>query len=75
MADRVIFQMDQATSEDKKLLWKIRKCCKNTSMDSNICLCACGDNQKTTEFRDESLHFFADFEYNDFRETPYFTST
>jgi len=38
LADRVVFQMDQATSTDKILLWNIGKCSKNPNMDCCFCI-------------------------------------
>ena len=66
MADRVVFQMDKATSTDQSALWYFRKCGKDLNMDCYFCLCACRYSQKASESGPESLHNFTDFECHSF---------
>ena len=35
----IVLQMDKATSKNKIFLRAFRECCKNTNMDSGICIC------------------------------------
>jgi hypothetical protein len=75
MADRIVFSMDQTTSAHQILLWDLGKRGEDSNLDSYLCLCPGGDNQKEAEFRDEPLHFFANPYRNGFRENSDFTST
>ena len=60
LADRVILQMDQAASENKSILWNVRKCGQNANMDCHHHLCAGSDHQKAIEVGAKSLHNFTD---------------
>jgi len=41
LADRIIFQMDQAAPSDKSLLWDFGKCGEDPNLDCHFGLCAC----------------------------------
>jgi hypothetical protein len=66
MASRIIFQMDQATSTHKGILWYIRKCGEDSNLDRDICLCVDRHNKKTDKNRLEPLHNFTDFQHYSF---------
>ena len=56
LADRIIFQMDQAAPADQGVLRYIRERSQNTNLDSHHCLRSGGDYQEAVEIRAESLH-------------------
>jgi hypothetical protein len=60
--------MDQAASENKSILWNVRKCGQNANMDCHHHLCAGIDHQKAIEVETESLHNFTDYKRDAFRE-------
>ena len=68
LADRVILQMDQATSANKSILWNFRKCGQDTNMDGDLRLCTGSDHQKAIKVGTESLHNFTNCQRNAFRE-------
>ncbi len=68
MASRAVFQMDQTASEDQELLWHLRKCSNDTSLDSSFSLCSRGNHEKAPQPPGKSLHNFTDFERIGFRK-------
>ena len=70
MADRAVFQVDQAASEDKELLWYHGERCEDTSLDSSVSLCPRGNYEKASQPPGKSLHNFTDFERISFRKNP-----
>ena len=74
-ADRTFFQMDQATSSDKSILWYHRECGKDPDMDCYLCICTRSNSKKALKIGSESLHNFTDFECHSFRENVHFTGT
>ena len=71
VAGRAVFQMDQATSEDKEILWDLRKCCEDSSLDSRFSLCSRRDNEKAAQPPGKSLHNFTNFERVSFRKNRF----
>ncbi len=61
MADWAIFQVDQATLEDKKILWHFRECRKDSGLDRNLCLYHRGDNEEASQPPRKFLHNFTNF--------------
>ncbi len=61
MAGRAIFQVDQATLEDKKILWHFRECRKDSGLDRSLWLYHCGDNEEASQPPRKSLHNFTNF--------------
>lgn len=68
VAGRVVFQMDQATSQDKEILWNLRKCREDSSLDSGLCLSPRCHNEKAAQPPRKSLHYFTNFERFSFRK-------
>jgi hypothetical protein len=58
MANRIIFQMDQATPSHKSILWTFRECGEIINLDRDKCICSPGHNQEKNENRNEPLHNF-----------------
>ena len=75
LAGGIIFSLDQATLENKSLLWDIGKCRKNSNMDSNFRLCTGRYYQKTPQFGSKPLLDSTDFEFITIGENAHFTST
>jgi hypothetical protein len=63
MANRIVLQMDQATSSHQGILRHIHQCGKNPDLDRRFYLRPCCHYPKTPPTGDESLHNFADPEY------------
>ena len=51
-----IFQMDQTTFENQKVLWHIRKCCQNSNMDCHLNVCSGCDIMKKRLKTDLTLY-------------------
>jgi hypothetical protein len=69
MANRIVLQMDQATSSHKGLLRNIRQCSKNRNLDRRFYLRPCCHHPKTPPPGDESLHNFTDPECHPIRKS------
>ena len=74
VADRIVFQMDQAAPADQGVLRYIRERGQNTNLDSHLCLCFGGNYQETVKTGTKSLHNFTNYQRNAFRENTAFTS-
>ena len=61
LAGRAVFQMDQATSQNKKVFRNIRKCSKISNLDCGLSLCACSYHEKAAQPSRKSLHNFTDY--------------
>ena len=72
LADRIILQMDQATSSNQSLLWHERQCRQDSDLDRHHRLCDDRNRQKATEVGTESLHNSTDFKRHSFRKNPDF---
>ena len=53
MANRVVFQVDQAESEDQELYGDFEKCCSDSDMDCAVCLPVVGLHQVSVQVRNE----------------------
>ena len=73
VAHRALFQMDQATPQDKGILRHIRECGKDPDMDRYFCVCACGNHKKAFETGSKSLHNSTDFKRYPLRESAHLT--
>ena len=70
LAGRTVFQMDQATSSNQKVLWYNRECSKDANLDRGLGVCAGGHCQKTSQSQCFALHFITDFLSDFVRENP-----
>jgi hypothetical protein len=68
MGYRAFFQMDQAVSKNKEILWYFRECSQDSGLDSSLCLCPRCHNEKTSQPPGESLHNFTNFKCISFRK-------
>jgi len=68
LADRTVFQMDQATPADQGVLWDLRECGQDPDMDRHLDVCPCCHHQETASSGLESLHNSTDPEHHRFRE-------
>ena len=75
LADRTVFQMDQATLENQGILWHYRKRSENSNLDCHLGLCARSHPEKAPQYRPQSLHNSTDFERYIVRENAHFTSS
>ena len=75
LADRTVFQMDQATSAHQGLFRDFRKRGEGPNLDRDLRLRPRGDCQKADEARPEPLHNSTDFEHHPFRENPHFAGS
>ena len=73
MADRALFQMDQAASPDKGILRHVRECSEDPGMDCHLGLSSCSNSEKTPETGPESLRNITDSQRNAFRENTHRT--
>jgi hypothetical protein len=48
--------MNQATFANQSILWYLKKCSKNSDMDSNFYVCACGHHKETAKFGSQFLN-------------------
>jgi hypothetical protein len=69
MAGRAVFQMDQATFEDKTLFGHLRECGEDSGLDSSLRLCPGSHYEKTAQPHREPLHNFTDFKCYLFRKS------
>jgi hypothetical protein len=68
VAGVTFFQMDEAASKDKAILWYIRECRKGSSPDSSLGLYPRSDNEKSAQPPVKPLHNFTNFEPISFRK-------
>lgn len=68
LAGRIIFQMDQATPQNKKVFRYIRECSKISNLDCSLSLCARGNLEKEITTPRKPLHNFTDFKCNHIRK-------
>ena len=73
VADRAVFQMDQAEPTYKGLLWDLVELGQNTNLDCHIRLRPCCYPQEEAWPGAKPLHNSTDFNYHSFRENPHFT--
>jgi hypothetical protein len=75
LADRAVFQVDKAASQDQILLWHHRKCREDPAMDRHLRLCPRGNRKEDTESQPQPLHNFTGSERHSFRKDAHITST
>ena len=75
LADRNLFQMDQAISANQNVFWHYRKRRQDPNMDCHQRLRFGSDCQEGTENRVEFGRNLANSQHCTFRESPYYTST
>ena len=71
VAGGAFFQMDQATPENKTILWYFRECRQDSGLDSSFCLYLGRDNEKAARSPRKPLHNFTNFEPIGFRKDRY----
>ena len=74
LAGRTFLQMDQTAPANQEVFRDLRKRYQDPNLDCRFRLCARRHPQKTSPTADKSLHNSTDFERDDFRENPHFTS-
>jgi hypothetical protein len=67
LAGGTVFQMDQAESQNQKLLRYIKKRCKDPNLDSHLGVCSRCHHEKRTPSQRESLHNLTGVERFSFR--------
>lgn len=75
VADRTIFQMDQAAPQDQKVFRYIRECCEISNLDSSLNLCTCGNFEEGITPPRKPLHNSTDFKCNHIRKRFDLSST
>jgi hypothetical protein len=75
LADRTFLQVDQTALADKVIFRYFNERCQDSDLDSNQCICACGDNQKGTEIGAFVTRNTPNPKHPAFRENPAKTST
>jgi len=75
LAGRAIFQMDQAKSPNKNVLWHFGECRQDSNMDSGVGLCTCGHHEKTAKYSGQSLHNFTGTQRLCFRKNAALSTT
>ena len=68
LADRTVFQMDQATSPDQSVLWHHTQCGEDPGVDGHHCICAGSHREKGTGSTGQQVRNSPGFERNAFRE-------
>lgn len=68
LAGRTVFQMDQTTSQNQKILRDICERSKISDMDCRLSLCACGDFEKEITPPRKPLHNSTDFKCDHIRK-------
>jgi hypothetical protein len=68
LAGEIVFQMDQAASQNQGLLWHYRECSQNSDLDRHLGLCARGYREENLESGPKSLHNSTDSEPDPFRK-------
>jgi len=56
VADRAVFQMDQAEPADQDFLWYLRECRQGSDLDRGLGVSARRDHEEATENQGQSLH-------------------
>ena len=72
LANRIVLQMDQATSAHQKLFRHFRQQRQDPNLDRGHCLCAGSNCQKALGPEARSLHFATDSKSHSFRENAHF---
>ena len=75
LANRNIFQMDQAIPENQDILWHQYQCSEDSNLDSHKHLCPCGNRQERIENQAESGRNPANSQHCTFRASADRTST
>jgi len=75
LADRNLFQVDQAISANQDVLRNFRECRQDSNLDSHQRLRFGGDRQERAENRADFGRNLANSQHCTFRESPYYTST
>jgi len=75
LADRTFLQVDQTALADKVIFRYFNERCQDSDLDSNQCICSCGDNQKGTEIGAFVTRNTPNTKHPAFRENPDKTST
>src|SRR5258705_919593 len=74
LADRVVFQVDQAASSYQGLLWHHRERSQNSNLDRRLCLRPDCHRQKTAQRIGQSLRTPTDFESYCFRKSSAYST-
>lgn len=75
LADRNLFQMDQAISSNQDIFWHYRERGEDSNLDCHQHLCSGGDCQEGTSDRSEFGRNLANSQHCSFRESSDYTST
>jgi len=75
LADRTVFQVDQAASAHQGILCDFAKCRQNSNLDCHFNICSYRHHEETTQAGYESLHNSTDFKRQPFRKSPTIAST
>jgi len=74
MARRTLLQMGQTTFANQGVSRYLEKCCKDSNMDCNMCICAHSYNQEEIEIGSKPLHNSTGFQSDTIRENTHFTA-
>ena len=75
LANRIVLQVDQATSAYQSFLWHHRKRRQNSNLDCRFSLRFDRHRQKTSGYIGQPLRSATDFELNSFRENSTYSTT
>lgn len=70
LAGRAIFQMDQAKSPNKNVLWHFGECRQDSNMDSGVGLCTCAIMKKQLNIRASLYTILQVISVSAFERTP-----
>jgi hypothetical protein len=73
LADRIIFQMDQAAPSHQSVLWHQRERSEDSDLNRSLDLCAGGYHPETAWAGEESLPNSTDSQHHDARKSTHFT--